>query len=565
MKTISIGNQSFSDIREKEYYYIDKTDFICEWWESGDSVTLIARPRRFGKTLNMDMLNCFFSNKYAGRADLFEGLSIWKKTDANGEYVYRKLQGEYPVIFVSFADIKENNFPETYERICCVLMHLYHENRFLLEGDLLSDAEKKQFLSINQEMSKTTASGSLRTLCEYLSRYYEKKVILLMDEYDTPMQEAYVNGYWDEMMLFFRSMFNSTFKTNPYLERGLMTGVTRISKESMFSGLNNLEVVTTTSQKYETAFGFTEEEVFVALDAFGMGAQKEKTREWYDGFTFGTHMDIYNPWSIINLLDKRKFDTYWANTSSNSLINMVIRQGSADVKQSMEDLLTGKALSTQIDEQIVFDQLEYIDSAIWSLMLAGGYLKVLHSELLPEEGYRYELALTNMEIRFMMWKMIRDWFRSPSIRYNDFIKALLLGDIDAMNEFMNEIALQTFSSFDTAKNASVKDDPERFYHGFILGMMVDLSDRYHIVSNRESGFGRYDVMLKPKDKAKDAIIIEFKVHKPKREASLEDTLQMALEQIREKRYDEELIAEGYSQEQIRHYGFAFRGKEVLIG
>ncbi len=565
MKTISIGNQSFSDIREKDCFYIDKTDFIREWWEARDSVTLIARPRRFGKTLNMDMLNCFFSTEYAGRANLFKGLSIWEETDENGEYAYRELQGSYPLIFVSFASIKENVFEIAYHRICNILMQTYKRFRFLLEEDFLTEQEKKQFLSIDREMPADIAADSLGTLCEYLSRYYGKKVILLMDEYDTPMQEAYVNGYWDEMILFFRSMFNAAFKTNPYLERAIMTGCTRISKESMFSGLNNLRVVTTTSKIYETSFGFTEEEVFAALDSFGMGEQKEKTKEWYDGFTFGMHTDIYNPWSIINLLNEKEFGTYWVNTSSNGLINVVIQQGSANVKQTMEDLLAGKSLITDIDEQIIFDQLEYTDTAIWSLMLAGGYLKVLHSVFLPEGGYRYELSLTNMEIRFMLRKMIRDWFRHPAARYNDFIKALLLGDIDAMNEFMNDIALQSFSSFDAAKNASEKDDPERFYHGFVLGLMVDLSDKYHVISNRESGFGRYDVMLKPIDKNNDAIIIEFKVHKPKRESSLEETVQAALEQIQDKQYDAELVAEGIAKEQIRHYGFAFRGKEVLIG
>ena len=466
---------------------------------------------------------------------------------------------------MSFASIKENMFEKTRHKICRILAELYDDNCFLMEGNTLTEQEKKYFSSISMDMDDVTASMALNALCKYLSRYYGKKVIILLDEYDTPLQEAYVGGYWDEMVSFIRNLFNSTFKTNPYLERAVMTGITRVSKESIFSDLNNLKVVTTTSGKYGNAFGFTEKEVFDALDDYDMGDQKEIVKKWYDGFTFGKYTVIYNPWSITNYLDEERLGTYWANTSSNGLIAKLIQQGSIEIKEIMEDLLEGKSLHTEIDEEIVFSQLDTKENAIWSLMLTSGYLKVLHSEFTADGHFHYELGVTNFEVQIMLKNMIRDWFDRQDSHYNDFIKALLQGDLDAMNEYMSRVALHTFSSFDTAKNASAGDDPERFYHGFVLGLMVDLADRYHIVSNRESGFGRYDVILKPLDKTRDAIVIEFKVYKQKRESSLEETVQAALQQIQEKQYDAELIAEGFLPEQIRHYGFAFRGKEVLIG
>ena len=562
-RVVGIGNQSFESIIKEEYFYIDKTSFIKEWWENKDIVTLITRPRRFGKTLNMDMIRCFFSNEYKDRGDLFEGLDIWK------DEKYREIQGTYPVIFISFAEIKQNNYQDTIAKIKKIICSLYQSFMFLKDWDGLTDEEKNSLKRISEDMSDVTAQSAINELSNYLSRYYEKKVIILLDEYDTPMQEAYVNGYWEELVAFTRSLFNSTFKTNPYLERAIMTGITRVSRESIFSDLNNLVVVTTTSNLYETAFGFTEQEVFNALDEFELSDKKDDVKSWYDGFTFGDKKDIYNPWSIINYLKFKKFTAYWADSSSNGLINSLVQKGSPYVKTMLETLISGKNIKVPIDEQIVFSELDYSEDAVWSLMLASGYLKVISAEELNMIGEReneYELTLTNREILFMFRKMILRWFTPAKNEKNEFVKALINGDVEGMNAYMNKVTVKTISYFDTGNSPS-DEEPERFYHGFVLGLMVDQSENYIITSNRESGFGRYDIMLEPKDKNNThypGIIIEFKVINQRKENTLEETVEAALKQIEEKNYEAELIKRGVKADNIHHYGFAFKGKEVLI-
>ncbi len=552
-RTVSIGAQDFGALISNHCFYVDKTLFIKEWWESTDIVTLITRPRRFGKTLNMSMLDRFFSIKYQGQDEVFHGLNIWK------EEKFRKLQGTYPVIFLSFAGIKETNYPMTIRRFSEIMQTEYIKNYFLLKSDVLTEGEKKAFKQMADHMEPEDTPMALHRLSDYLCRFYGKKVIILLDEYDTPLQEAYIGGYWNELVSFTRNLFNNTFKTNPYLERAIMTGVTRVSKESLFSDLNNLNVVTTTSDEYASCFGFTEEEVFRAMDEFEL-TNKDEVKHWYDGFTIGQLSDIYNPWSIICFLDKKKLKPYWANTSSNGLVSQLIRKGSRDIKIDFEHLLSGQTICSRINEEMVFNQLSGSERAVWSLLLAAGYLKII-----ANKGREYELSLTNYEVQQTFEDMVRDWFDENASDYNGFIKALLRGNRKEMNAYMNRVLLEMASSFDGGNRPSEFTMPERFYHGFVLGLLVDLSDRYEVTSNRESGLGRYDVMLNPKQAGDDGMILEFKVYDPDDESSLEETVQAALKQITEKKYEQTLLAQGIEKERIRKYGFAFRGKEVLIG
>lgn len=559
---VSIGNQGFDNIRKNNSFYVDKTALVKEWWESGDAVTLITRPRRFGKTLNMSMLNCFFSMKYEDRGDLFEGLSVWQ------EEKYRKLQGTYPVISISFADVKQTNYKDAVQKIKNIIAEAYADFPFLYEWEGLLENQKQQLKMVTGGMDDVTAQDALKNLSCYLNRYYGQKVLVLLDEYDTPMQEAYIHGYWEEFTAFVRCLFNSTFKTNPYLERAMMTGITRVSKESIFSDLNNLNVVTTTSKEYETCFGFTQEEVFAALERFGLQEQKEEVRDWYDGFSFGAKKAIYNPWSITNFLDKREFRPYWAATSSNSLVSRLLQTAEADIKEGMEDLVEGREITVSFDEQVVFDQLDRSKDAIWSLLVAGGYLRI---ESIEYRGMLrkawYHLKITNLETMGMFADMFASWFQQSAAHYNEFIDALLKGNVKEMNAYMNDVALAVFSSFDTGKHPSERTQPEKFYYGFVLGLLVELKDSYEVKSNRESGFGRYDIMLIPRNRkaGTPAMVLEFKIQEKEEESSLEATVESALKQIREKQYDTELLEAGIKMEDIRHYGFAFEGKRVLIG
>ena len=560
---IATGIQNFESLRVNDRFYVDKSAFVREWWENGDVVTLITRPRRFGKTLNMSMLNCFFSNQYANRGDLFEGLKVWDSP------ALRDQQGKWPVLFLTFGHIKQVTWENARSSLNQTIADVYGPYRKMLQETVFSDADRAFYEKVNADMPDSVSAVSIQKLCEWLVRFYGRKVLIFLDEYDTPMQEAYVYGFWEEMTAYIRALFNSTFKTNSFLERGVMTGITRVSKESVFSDLNNLDVVTTTSDKYATAFGFTEEEVFSALEQQGFGeSDKQDVKNWYDGFTFGSVTDIYNPWSVTNYLDKGKIELYWANTSSNGLIGKLLRTGKPEMKSMFEGLLTGGEVTVPVDEQILYNRLDTDPDAVWSLLLVTGYLTVVcamtEKEALDSNGARlYTLKLTNLEVRRMFSRMIQDWFAQAG-GLSRFAKAMLQGNVRDTTRYLNDIMLTSMSFFDGERNPS-KALPESFYHGLVLGLLVENRQEYRVTSNRESGYGRYDVMMEPIDHNKPAAILEFKVFdRSDDETCLEDTAENALKQIEEKRYEAELLSRGIPKENILKYGFAFRGKKCRI-
>jgi hypothetical protein len=565
-RKIGTGVQSFSKLRERGSFFVDKTEFISDWWNADDEVTLITRPRRFGKTLNMNMLECFFSPEYAGRADLFEGLNVWNDPEM------RELQGSQPVIFITMAKIKGTTYEDFLRQMNTTMMSVYSRYEdFVSKSEKISADKKEIFRLMYMEMVETMLKKSekkvntdlliqsIAFLSELLSIHYGKNVIILLDENDTPMVESYVKKYWDEVVAFMRGFFNTTFKSNPYMYRGVLTGITRVSKESLFSDFNNIEICTLSSVKYQEYFGFTEEEVFAAMDEYGL-TNKDEVKYWYDGFTIGDLRDIYNPWSVTNFLGKKKIAPYWANTSSNKLVSDLLREGDAELKSDFEYLLCGGTVTKQINEELVYSQLDKTRDSVWSLLTMSGYLKINSIN-----GKKYELEIVNHETLEMFEGLISNWFAEGD-RYSNFIKALLLNDLKYMNQFMNDLTVSMFSSFDTGKKPSEKTEPERFYHGFVLGLLVDLRNRYAVTSNRESGFGRYDVLLEPLDKEKDdAMIFEFKVIDKDEENKLEDTVAAALKQIEEKKYEQVLLDKGIKKDRIRKYGFAFEGSHVLIG
>lgn len=549
-RTIGIGHQDYEVMISDKLFYVDKTYFIQDWWNHNDQVTLITRPRRFGKTLNLSMINCFFSRKYEGRSDLFEGMDVWKNT------AMHELQGSQPVIFLSFGDIKSSSASGQIEQIKLLLSSVFLENDFICE--YLDEASSQIFRSYYTNISKEMAIKGICVLCELMYKAFGKKVIILLDEYDTPMLEAWTAGTWKECSSFMRLFFNATLKSNPYLYRALLTGITRISKESFFSDMNNLRVCSMTSPEYDYAFGFTEKEVFEAMDAQKM-SNKDEVKYWYNGFSIGRRTDIYNPWSIVNFLRDRKLQSYWVHTSSNEMINDLFKRGDKTLKYDLEDLINGQHVFTHMNEETPFGQIYEDNSALWSLLFACGYMKIVGTSG-NCWNKKYELAVTNREVYYMLLEFIKGWFSNSRNGYSDFVTAMLCHDVEYMTEYLSKICNRVFSYYDTSG-----DEPERFYHGFVLGMLVDLEDRFIITSNRESGFGRYDVVLEPRNcKIDPAIIMEFKVHRPRKEADLMTTAQNALQQIKEKDYEANLISHSISQDNIYKYGIAFKGKEVWI-
>ncbi|SFG30892.1 AAA family ATPase [Oribacterium sp. WCC10] len=552
LKTVGLGLQDYEKVITENAFYVDKTYFINEWWQSKDDITLITRPRRFGKTLMLSTVEKFFSERQGNNEELFDGLSISQDTEMMKEC------GKWPVLFVSFASVKAETYKGALQQFNWLFTEWIAQNTWLT--DKMGDKDLEFYQKVSYDMDERTACQCLNTFCRWLSDFYNKKVIILIDEYDTPMQEAYVNGYWDEISGYMRNMFNSTLKTNPNLQKALLTGITRVSRESLFSDLNNLKIVTISSDKYADCFGFTEKEVFEALEAYGYSSEKKKVKEWYDGFKFGNTEDIYNPWSIISFLQEGKYEPYWANTSSNSLVSKLVREGSVEIKKAFEDLLNDGVIQTKIDEQLVYGEITGNKNAIWSLLFSAGYLKPVSIE---GEGNMavYSLKLTNHEVKDSFSLLVERWFENAGENYSYFVKALLEGNIDDMTDTLSEICESMISTFDGSGKAA----PENFYHGLVIGLLVELRGRYEIKSNRESGLGRYDVMLRPKDKKDNAVIIEFKSKRRSDNGrTLDELCDIALKQIEDKKYETELLEAGYSKDRIIKLAFAFEGKELLI-
>ena len=563
-RTISIGAQGFEDLRLRNNLYVDKTGFVRDWWESDDAVTLVCRPRRFGKTLNLDTVRCFLSAEFAGRGEeLFGGLEVW------GDPAMRGLQGTVPVVAMSFAKCKASTWADTLASIKRVIRVAVSAHDYLLESDAVAEGERAFLARVSDDIPDEVAADATNQLCSALRAHWGTRPVVLLDEYDAPMERAWVGGFWDEASDFMRQLMNSTFKTNPALGRGLITGVTRVSRESIFSDLNNLEVVTASSEKYRTSFGFAQAEVDAALAEYGLADKSDDVARWYDGFTFGGQGHVYNPWSVTKFLESGgRFDTWWANTSGNGLVSEVVRHGDEELKSDFEELMRGGEVEKVIDEQVVFSELATDPDAAWALLLAAGY--VTSPGPVPEfvATTPRRLRLTNHEVELSFDRMVRGWFSPARVRYDQFARALLGGNARVATRCLADVTRACVSSFDAGTRPSEASEPERFYHGLVLGLLASLRGRYSVESNRESGFGRYDVALVPtdgRDGADPAVVMEFKVFDDYDEETLSDTVARARRQIEEKAYVAGLVARGIAPERIRTYGIAFRGKEVLVG
>jgi len=551
---LPIGYDNFGEIRTRNMHFVDKTLLIKDVLDDTTKILVITRPRRFGKTLNLSMLHYFFSEEVYGEktAGLFDDLNI-----ARCEGNYLQHQGQYPVVFVTLKDIRESTFELAYQKFCGLLAKLFNEHRYLLESSCLTAEEKKDYLAILQRTaSQDRVEDALNRLTYYLHQHHGKKVWLLIDEYDSPIQAAYEEGYYDTMIKFMSNVFGVAFKTNPYLDRAVVTGILRVAKESLFSGVNNLKVYSLFSQHYSEYFGFTENEVGDLLQEACLQHKAEKIKHWYNGYLIGNTV-IYNPWSIVNCIDEAgELKTYWVNTSGNTLIKNLLACADDITKQRLESLIQNQPISATVDENLVFGDMIQNENALWSLLLFSGYLKAL-SFTPVDTNLLCELIPPNAEVLALYRGIIKSWFTNASIQggYDAFLKSLVTGDVPEFILRLEDCLLKVFSYFDASEQ-----HPEKFYHGFVLGLMVSLQATHRVQSNRESGFGRYDVMLVPHDKNQLGIVIEFKVARGKQ--TLEESAEEALFQINHRGYAAQLGSEGIQH--ILKLGIAFSGKQVAV-
>ena len=549
---IGIGESDFKSLRLKNYYYIDKTMYIKDIIDNSSKVVLVTRPRRFGKTLNMSMLKYYFDCRQKDNRELFNGLKILEQ-----EEKYTSKLGAYPVIYMTLKDVTETTYEKMLLDMKTAVLGVYRECRYLLKSDKIYDDEKQLIEDILWcREDEVSLKNAIKELTRMLYEHYEKPVILLLDEYDVPLQNAYVEGFYDEAVKFFKTFYGVTFKDNPYLEKTVITGVSRVAKESIFSGANNFDVYTVLDNEFADDFGITEEEMEKVIEDFEVQDDKEEIKRWYDGYKIGNVEGIYNPWSIINYLNKKELMPYWVNTSSNDLIKLILKN-SETVKEKIERLLKGEAIEVKIDLETVIVGIENNEDNIWGLMLGTGYLKV--EETVDVSEGIYKVKLPNYEIKLLFSQIIDDWFRNKVIG-NDLksiLKDLVTLNLSEYEKKFRILVREMFSYMDVGENTA-----ENFYHAFVLGMLVGLKDSYYVNSNRESGMGRYDIMLEPKDKNGNSFIMEFKVMEDMEEKTIEETIENAKRQIEEKGYEQNLKERGFKN--ITKMVYAFKGKEVKM-
>jgi len=554
-KTIQIGTSDFRELIEGNNYFVDKSLLIKEFIENGAKIILTPRPRRFGKTLNLSMLRYFFDIRTKEETkDLFSGLKI------ENEKEIMKLQGEYPVIFITFKNQKHISFEDFQDGIAVLLSNLYREHEYLLGSDKLTENDKEKYQAyLKEEINTATLQNSISDLMYYLNKHYGKKVMLFIDEYDVPIQEGYIRRYYEEMIVIIRNLLTAALKDNLYVEKSLITGILRVAKESIFSGLNNLQVNTILGFKFNNKFGFTEEELKELLHYYGLDDKSEDIKKWYNGYIFGEEV-IYNPWSVLNYIDNNKagFMPYWINSSSNDLIKKLLLNGDNNIKVELEKLIEGTAINKVIDDNIVMSEVEDSNENIWSFLLLSGYLKAIKTELIRGR-LNCELKIPNEEVHIFYENLIEKWFKETltNQKYEEMLSRLICGDVENFGYIFEEFVINNISYFD----ASGKE-PERVYHAFVLGMLISLSQNYEVKSNKESGYGRYDVMIVPKDISKLGIIIEFKKINSLSKESIDEGVLKALKQIEENKYEQELINKGIKD--IIKVAIVFKGKMLKI-
>ena len=556
MQRIALGISDFKSLRDNKAYFVDKSFFIKEVIDENFQTILLPRPRRFGKTLNLSMLKIFFEKEKQNKSYLFDNLTIAKEPEFKDHF------NRYPVIFLSFKDVKENNFEVAFDKIKKLIKAEFSKNSYLLKNPNFKKEDKIIFEDILYEKTgMVDYSNALLYLSKWLYEYHNEKVIILIDEYDTPIQSAFFSGFYDEMINFFRNFLSAGLKDNSYLFKAVLTGILRVARESIFSGLNNIGTYTILDTEFETSFGFTEPEVFKMLDDYEIGEFKDGVKKWYDGYIFGSDTTIYNPWSILNFVSKKEkvFEPFWVNTSSNDIIRDLVINSSMSIKKEFEYLLEDIPITKQIDSAIVFRDIEKNETSLYSFLLFCGYLKPFEKKVVVGENI-CKLLIPNLEVKTIFRKAFLNWFNQSFVneKLQIMLKSLITGDLKLFERLLSEFVLTTLSYFDTAgKNI------EAVYQAFVLGLLVSLpASSYEVNSNKESGFGRYDISIIPKDLSKKAIIMELKTIDDFYEETKEEALDSAVKQLVEKKYETEILKRGIKD--ILRFGVVFDGKRVWI-